>query len=304
FAMNRGVNRGLFSNESGQGSAPIAHSAARAPEPVSEGMVALLEPFIDTICICTLTGLVLLASGAWNTKTDNQFQPTDVQVLAGVYDDSNREDVKRLGKHIRGSEFLDLYNGMLEIDNGEIATEGISVIHARSLAENVRLLSGKDPFNGELEVIAGKLAPMSTLTVEGESLIHSAPLTTYAFSHSMLKGYGSYIVTFSLLLFAFSTAISWSYYGDRATTYLFGQKYVIIYRIVYVAGFFVASFTDTTIIWSLSYVAIVLMAVPNLIGILLLRREVKENVKEYWQTFADQYPDEKISGKMRKRFGE
>lgn len=304
FAMNRGVNRGLFSNESGQGSAPIAHSAARAPEPVSEGMVALLEPFIDTICICTLTGLVLLASGAWNTKTDNQFQPTDVQVLAGVYDDSNREDVKRLGKHIRGSEFLDLYNGMLEIDNGEIATKGISVIHARSLAENVRFLSGKDPFNGELEVIAGKLAPMSTLTVEGESLIHSAPLTTYAFSHSMLKGYGSYIVTFSLLLFAFSTAISWSYYGDRATTYLFGQKYVIIYRIVYVAGFFVASFTDTTIIWSLSYVAIVLMAVPNLIGILLLRREVKENVKEYWQTFADQYPDEKISGKMRKRFGE
>ena len=85
FAMNRGVNRGLFSNESGQGSAPIAHSAARAPEPVSEGMVALLEPFIDTICICTLTGLVLLASGAWNTKTENQFQPTDMQILAGGY---------------------------------------------------------------------------------------------------------------------------------------------------------------------------------------------------------------------------
>ncbi len=304
FAMNRGVNRGLFSNESGQGSAPIAHSAARAPEPVSEGMVALLEPFIDTICICTLTGLVLLASGAWNTKTENQFQPTDVQVLAGVYDDSNSEDVKRLGKHIRGNEFLELYNGTLMIENGEIATEGISVIHARSLAENVRFLSDKDPFDGELEVIAGKLAPMSTLTVRGESLIHSAPLTTYAFSHSMLKGYGSYIVTFSLLLFAFSTAISWSYYGDRATTYLFGQKYVLVYRFVYVAGFFVASFTDTTIIWSLSYVAIVLMAVPNLVGILLLRKEVKENVKEYWLTFADQYPDEKISGKMRKRFGD
>ncbi|NLE33780.1 MAG: sodium:alanine symporter family protein [Bacteroidales bacterium] len=304
FAMNRGINRGLFSNESGQGSAPIAHSAARAPEPVSEGMVALLEPFIDTICICTLTGLVLLASGAWNTKTENQFQPTDVQVLAGVYDDTNREDVKLLGKHIRGKESLELFNGMLQVENGEIATGGISVIHARSLAENIRFLSGKEPFNGELEVIAGKLAPMSSLTVRGESLIHSAPLTTYAFSHSMLKGYGSYIVTFSLLLFAFSTAISWSYYGDRATTYLFGQKYVILYRIVYVAGFFVASFTDTTIIWSLSYVAIVLMAVPNLLGILLLRKEVKENVKEYWLTFAEQYPEEKISGKMRKRFSD
>ncbi|TNF41540.1 MAG: sodium:alanine symporter family protein [Bacteroidetes bacterium] len=303
FAMNRGVNRGLFSNESGQGSAPIAHSAARAPEPVSEGMVALLEPFIDTICICTLTGLVLLASGAWNTKTENQFQPTDMQILTGIYDDGNKDDVKKLSRHLRGDEFLDLFNGKLSIENGEITTAGVSVIHARSLAENVRFLSGKDPYSGELEVIAGKLAPMTSLTVRGESLIHSAPLTTFAFSQSMLKGYGSYIVTFSLLLFAFSTAISWSYYGDRATTYLFGQKYVLIYRLVYVSAFFIASFTDTTIIWSLSYVAIVLMAVPNLIGILLLRKEVKESVRDYWLAFSRQYPGEKISKKMSKRFG-
>lgn len=303
FAMNRGVNRGLFSNESGQGSAPIAHSAARAPEPVSEGMVALLEPFIDTICICTLTGLVLLSSGAWNTKTDNQFQPTDVQVLAGVYDDRNTEDVEKLGNHISGKEFLALYNGKLLIENGEIKTPGISLIHARSLAEKIRFIGGKAPFNGELTVIAGKMSPTSNLTVRGESLIHSAPLTTFAFSRSILKGYGAYIVTFSLLLFAFSTAISWSYYGDRATTYLFGQKYVLIYRVVYVAAFFVASFTDTTIVWSLSYVAIVLMAVPNLVGILLLRKEVKQSVSEYWQAFGKMYPGEKISGKMLKRFG-
>ncbi|NMC40244.1 MAG: sodium:alanine symporter family protein, partial [Bacteroidales bacterium] len=71
FAINRGVNRGLFSNESGQGSAPIAHSAARAPEPVSEGLVALLEPFIDTIIICSLTGLTILTSGVWHEKVDN-----------------------------------------------------------------------------------------------------------------------------------------------------------------------------------------------------------------------------------------
>jgi AGCS family alanine or glycine:cation symporter len=71
-----------------------------------------------------------------------------------------------------------------------------------------------------------------------------------------------------------------------------------------VTAFFVASFTDTTIIWSLSYVAIVLMAVPNLIGILLLRKEVKQNVKEYWLTFSGQYPGEKISEKMSKRFDE
>ncbi|MFZ2286610.1 MAG: sodium:alanine symporter family protein [Bacteroidales bacterium] len=303
FAMNRGVNRGLFSNESGQGSAPIAHSAARAPEPVSEGMVALLEPFIDTICICTLTGLVVLASGAWNTKTDNQFQATDMQVLAGIYDEGNSADVEKLSKHLRGDEFLGLYNGKLTIENGQITTPDISVIHARSLAENIRFMSGKAPYSGELVVTAGKLQNMSSMTVRGESLIHSAPLTTFAFSRSILKGFGPYVVTFSLLLFAFSTAISWSYYGDRATTYLFGPKYVIYYRLVFVAAFFIASFTDTTIIWSLSYVAIVLMAVPNLLGILILRKEVKQNVKDYWQTFSKQYPEEKISGKMSKRFG-
>lgn len=304
FAMNRGVNRGLFSNESGQGSAPIAHSAARAPEPVSEGMVALLEPFIDTICICTLTGLVLLSSGAWNSKIDNQFQPTDMLILTGVYDESNSEDVAKLGKHLRGDEFLELYNGKIRIEEGMITTTGISVIHARSLAENVRFISDRGPFEGELEVVAGKLAPMSTLNVRGESLVHSAPLTTYAFSRSILKGFGSYIVTFSLLLFAFSTALSWSYYGDRATTYLFGQKYVLIYRLIFVTAFFIASFTDTTIIWSLSYIAIVLMAFPNLVGILLLRREVRDSIRDYWITFSKQYPDEKISKKMSRRFRE
>lgn len=303
FAMNRGVNRGLFSNESGQGSAPIAHSAARAPEPVSEGMVALLEPFIDTICICTLTGLVVLASGAWNTKTENQFQTTDMVILSGAYNDSNTADVQKLRKYLSGKDFIDLYNGNVEIVNGKIVTPGISVVHARSIAENVSFLSGKDPLTGELRVVDGKLQDMSSITVNGESLIHSAPLTTFAFSQSILKGYGSYIVTFSLLLFAFSTAISWSYYGDRAVTFLFGTKYVIIYRLVFVVAFFIASFTDTTIIWSLSYVAIVLMAVPNLIGIFTLRKEVKENVKDYWLSFVSQHPEENISRKMSRRFG-
>ena len=302
FAMNRGVNRGLFSNESGQGSAPIAHSAARAPEPVSEGMVALLEPFIDTICICTLTGLVVLSSGAWNTKTENHFQTTDMQYVMGSYDDSRNEDVVKLGDHVRGKAPLPLFTGKLEVENGVMKTEGVSLIHARSLAENVRYSTGNTPFTGMLEVSNGKLANPAAFDIVGESLIHSAPMTTFAFSRSVMKGWGKYIVAFGLLLFAFSTAISWSYYGDRAVTFLAGPKYVIWYRVIFVAAFFVASFTDTTIIWSLSYIAIVLMAVPNLVGILILRKEMKQSVKDYWLTFAKQYPDEKISGKMLKRF--
>ena len=73
YAFNRGVNRGLFSNEAGQGSAPIAHASARAKDPVSEGLVSILEPFLDTILICTLTGLVILSSGVWTEKFENNY---------------------------------------------------------------------------------------------------------------------------------------------------------------------------------------------------------------------------------------
>ena len=98
------------------------------------------------------------------------------------------------------------------------------LIHARSLAENVKFFSGKEPFSGEVAIAGGKLTGTAVTTVSGESLIHSAPLTNFAFSRSIMGGFGDYVVTLSLLLFAFSTAISWSYYGDRATTYLFGTE--------------------------------------------------------------------------------
>ena len=302
FAINRGVNRGLFSNESGQGSAPIAHAAAKAPEPVSEGMVAILEPFIDTICICTLTGLVILASDTWNDKVPNQFQPTDMQFVAGYYDDTVEEDRIKLGNHISGEEFIGLFTGKLIIEDGVMKNTDVTLIHSRSLAEDYTFSLDGENYNGELSVLQGKLELAVPVTVSGKSLIHSAPLTTVAFSRSILGDYGQYIVSIGLLLFAFSTAISWSYYGDRAITYLVGQKYVIYYRIVYVIAFFFASFTDTTIIWSLSYITIALMTVPNLIGIFLLRREVKDNITDYWTGFAKQYPTEKISGKMAKRY--
>ena len=101
-------------------------------------------------------------------------------------------------------------------------------------------------------------------------------------------------MTFALLLFAFSTTISWSYYGDRAVTYLFGVKGVFWFRIVFLIGFFVASFTDTTIVWTLSGIAIALMTIPNLFGILLLHQEMKNEVKLFWIEYACRFPDEKV----------
>ena len=292
FAFNKGVARGLFSNEAGQGSAPIAHASARTHEPVSEGIVAILEPFIDTIIICTLTGLVLLASGAWKDKIYNQFQQADLEILSTEYSHATQTDKDRLLRHIQGKESLPLYNGRLMVDNGEIVNR-VTIIHARSIAENVTVYRGENPYNGPLNIVNGNIARPANIRMMGESLIHSAPLTAVAFTRSFLGDWGQYIVSIGLLLFAFSTAISWSYYGDRAMIFLFGPKSIIYYRVAYVAGFFMASFTDTTIIWTFSGIAIALMTIPNLIGILILHKEVKSTVRQYWVDFKKEHPDEK-----------
>jgi len=286
FAFNRGVNRGLFSNEAGQGSAPIAHAAAKTEEPVSEGMVALLEPFIDTIVICFFTGLTILSSGVWKEKHDNLFQQADLIVLDGVYDEHNPTERAKVSDYILRKTALPLFDGNLTVQSGKIAGNRATVIHARSFAEGIQIKEGDRPYSGELPVRNGRIELSSfnngKLSVSGQSLLHSAPLSAEAFKKGFLGDWGQFIIPFSLLCFAFSTAVAWSYYGDRAVTYLWGSKYVKYYHIIYVAGFFLASFTDTTIVWTLSGVAIALMALPNLIGILCLHKEVKTSVKAYW----------------------
>lgn len=292
FAFNRGVNRGLFSNEAGQGSAPIAHAAARAHEPVSEGLVALLEPFIDTIIICTLTGLVILSSGVWSEKMENQFQEADLIVLADNYSESDDVQKKKLYNFLAEKENLKLFSGNLKVNEGIIQQQP-TILHARSVAEDVFVYLEDKPFTGEINLNNGKLVSQPGLYLSGKSLMHSAPLTTIAFTRSWFGDYGKYIVSIGLLMFAFSTAISWSYYGGRAVNYLVGVKGILYYRIIYVIGFFLASFTDTTIVWTLSGITIALMTIPNLIGILSLAREMKSEVKSFWVEYAQRFPNEK-----------
>ena len=290
YAINRGVNRGLYSNEAGQGSAPIAHASAKTNEPVSEGLVAILEPFIDTIIICTITGLVLLSSGVWNEKHHNKFAFADLEVLDRVYNEEIKEDVQSLYEHLNKIKTINKLNGTLTVKEGKIE-ENISLLHARSIAEDIVIYDdNREYFSGFLNVIDGKI--QNNVSVEGKSLVHSAPLTQIAFDRGFFGNYGNYIVSIGLLLFAFSTAIAWSYYGDRAMTYLFGAKSVVYYRIVYVIGFFIASFADTTIIWNVSLITIALMTIPNLIGLLWLRKEVKTTVKDYWINFKKEWPNE------------
>ncbi len=290
FAFNRGVNRGLFSNEAGQGSAPIAHASAKANEPLSEGMVAILEPFIDTIIICSITGLVLLSSGVWDDKHQNTFQLTDIVVLDKVYSQNDEDDRVSVFRFLAGKKDIGLFSGDLIIENGKIKDD-VSLIHARSLAEDVIVKNNGEMYSGTLPVEAGSIQDFfGAYTFEGKSLVHSAPLTTIAFTKSFAGDYGQYIVSIGLLLFAFSTAISWSYYGDRAMIFLFGTKSILYYRIVYVMGFFMASFVDTTIIWTLSGITIALMTIPNLFGILMLHKEMRKTISEYGAFFEKEFP--------------
>lgn len=287
FAFNRGVNRGLFSNEAGQGSAPIAHAAAKANEPISEGLVALLEPFIDTIIICTLTGLVLLSSGVWNEKFENDFQMSDMHVLETVYQETNPSDVEVVAAFINNTNSLaQPFTGLLNIKDGVI-TNPVTLIHARSIAEQVMVSTADgNLFSGTVNIKKGRYSDDKNVLFHGKSLIHSAPLTTEAFTRSWFGPWGRYIVTIGLLLFAFSTAISWSYYGDRAVTYLGGSKWVTPFRILYIVGFCLAAFVDTTIVWIFSGITIALMTIPNLFGILALRKEIKMDISDFWDKYA------------------
>ena len=294
YAMQRGVNRGLFSNEAGQGSAAIAHSAAKGKEPASEGMVSLLEPFIDTLIICTLTALVILSSGVWKDKHQNTFDRNDMIFVAGEYSDSNESDVKQLqiflDRKTEKTSEVKRFNGSISIQDGVAISDGFTLINARSIAEDVTYHQYEDenlkstPITGELTVKDGRLENPE-IVVEGKSLLHSASLTAEAFTRGFLGENGKYIVSLGLLLFAFTTAIAWSYYGDRAVTYLFGSKGVHVYRVFYVAMFALAAVVDTTVVWALANVAIVMMTIPNLIGIMLLHKDMKKTVKQYWDDF-------------------
>jgi len=293
FAFNRGVNRGLFSNEAGQGSAPIAHASARAHEPVSEGLVALLEPFIDTIIICFITGLTLLASGVWSEKIDNRFQQADLVFMEGSYKDSNPADVEALNLYLYKGNGVSLFTGLLDVEMGTVKQQ-VTIFHSRSIAEDVKVYGANNQlFSGIIQIENGKLSRSANVFLQGKSLIHSAPLTSEAFARSWFGDWGRYIVTIGLLLFAFSTSISWSYYGDRAVTYLFGLKYVMLYRMIYVAGFFMAAFVDTTIVWIFSGITIAFMTIPNLLGILALSKEMKAEIKSFWDEWNNRFPGER-----------
>jgi AGCS family alanine or glycine:cation symporter len=235
-----------------------------------------------------------LSSNVWTEKFNNNFSRSDLIILAGNHAEANPAEKEAVSRYIidTNESNLYLYTGDIIVENGKIINDGFTIIHNRSFAEEITVSSNSNLFSGTLQINNGSINN-SNIVLNGKSLVHSVVLTTEAFKKGLFGDFGQYIVSIGLLLFAFSTVISWSYYGDRAMTYLFGSSSVIYYRIAYIIGFIAATLVDTTVIWTIANVAIVIMTLPNLLGILFLQNEMKSSLNEYIVKFNTENPNEK-----------
>jgi len=297
FMLTWGIKRGLFSNESGQGSAPIAHAAAKTDEPIREGVVAMIGPFIDTLLICTMTGLVILTSGVWHDKQEQQLVVNDQAALVVVFDGTTVETNGEL-------KDSDLAHGQLKVVSGQ--PKGFDLIRNHSIVDepqflitdNAVLKTKLRAFDGTIELdeaAAGKLelgiltdaagqAVEGSLVMRGKAMQNGSPLTAWAFQRGLGKiagGNGHLLITLAVFLFGLSTAISWSYYGDRSILYLAGPKWVMPYRIFFCVAHFLGAVYSLELVWAFGDMALGLMTIPNLISILLLTGVVKGWTKEY-----------------------
>lgn len=270
FTLSYGVQRGLFSNEAGQGSAPIAHSAAKTDQPVREGVVALLEPFIDTLVICTMTGLVIVSTGAWDMHHNSQIDPTSSTYSYEV------------SETIDGAEnVLHFENGIPE--NGSMMRYDIPVDTMYTDSDYSEPFTGTVDLNSDDPILTNE-DDTEISTLYGGIVENGAPLTSKAFEIGLapiIPG-GGMLVTFAVLLFAISTSISWSYYGDRAAQYLFGFKSIFWYRLAFVAMHFLGAVATLTTVWMFGDVMLGLMAFFNIIALFALSGVAYRLTKKYF----------------------
>ena len=175
---------------------------------------------------------------------------------------------------------LQVFSGNLNVNLGKIEND-VTVINNRSIAEELTVLKNGIPYTGILQIHDDDID--RDFEFVGKSLVKSAVLTSKAFNKGFFGNYGEYIVSIGLLLFAFSTVITWAYYGDRCSAYLFGESSIIYYRVLYIFAFFVAGsgFLDTEIIWNFALITVAASTLPNLISIFLLRSKMNQLISEY-----------------------
>ncbi|MFW5878280.1 MAG: alanine/glycine:cation symporter family protein [Myxococcota bacterium] len=343
-----GVRRAIFSSEAGLGSAPIAHAAAKTDEPMRQGVVALLEPFIDTIVVCSITALVIVMSGYYGDDRilvlDEPMEGQVSALSAADYDDESGtlrldhapapvyDASRRLNAtHYRFDCVHEPHEGegarKIEIrtltEAGEEKARAVYILSAEAPEdlgddEVHEACSGGDEAHQHMLAIpsAGKsdLFTVSILHHEAERAealrapswevrepsyvteLGGIELTTTAFD-TFLPGFGNFFVSLAVLLFAFSTALSWSYYGETGAAYLLGRRAVLPFKIAFLAAFFMGALWALGPVMNFSDLMMALMAVPNILAILLLSKKVTALTSDYFGKLRRGEMDEpRISG--------
>lgn len=275
--MNWGVDRGLFSNEAGQGSAPIAHAAAKTDEPVSEGVVGLVEPFIDTIVIVTMTALVIIMTGVWDEKIPSELT-MDGGDITYVIDHGNQTY-----EEAPAPSRINVADGAQVVTAGEPAFAWHDVIVDEFFTDRDQTT----PFSGVIMPGVNAVADDGTTysILYANAPEGGAPLTMLGFRRglSRIGDFGHYIVLISVLLFGISTAISWSYYGDRCARYLFGTQAVLPYKVVYILMHVAGALVAANVAWDLGDIFLSIVILPNLLALLLLSGEVRKLMDGYFE---------------------
>ena len=275
-----GVRRGLFSNEAGQGSAPIAHAAAKTNEPVSEGVVALLEPFIDTIVICSFTGLVIILTGTYSERF-----PTEITLGGGDLTYTAQTAESRYEGVGAPDEIVIIEGAHMQAGVGDplVSWHEAPVNRLYVDEAQTQLFTGTVFPQLGTAVNASGLDTLSSLY--GDAVENAAPLTAAAFREGLapLGDWGHLIVVFGVLLFGISTAISWSYYGDRCAHYLFGQRALLPYKMLFLAAHFLGAVLPLAVVWALGDVALAIVIWPNLLALIFLAPIVVEETRSYFE---------------------
>ena len=214
-----GMQRALFSNEAGQGSSAIAHSAAKTDEPVREGVVAGLEPFIDTIVICTMSALVILVTGIWNRPAEVQLSDLVINKSDQSWSvDGTIDDVSALSP---GDKVFMIYSGSKNAESGNT----LHKVYGKVITKG-----------SEMSVDWNEITSEKKPDINGDVYLDyvGANLTAAAFD-KVSDGLGKWLVTLASWLFAISTMISWSYYGEKGVSFLLGEKAILTYKLAFCA---------------------------------------------------------------------
>ncbi|MCC5939931.1 MAG: sodium:alanine symporter family protein [Balneolaceae bacterium] len=265
FTLSYGVQRGLFSNEAGQGSSPIAMAATKTKEPVHAGLVGLIGPFIDTLVVCTITGLVIVVTGAWDSYHKTTVNPAGPNI-AYVMDNP-------METQIQFENGIPL-NGQMMRYNIPVDTMFVDTDYSI-------------PFSGSIDLTAAPTAISDDGTTLGQLyggvVENVASLTAAAFSIGLapLMPGGQYLVTIAVFFFVISTSISWSYYGERSIHYLLGPRSIFTYRMVFVAMHFLGAIVSVSVVWSFGDVMLGIMALTNIIGLIALSAIIYKITQTY-----------------------